>query len=118
MWRTDVGVVNPIPSAGVPDLLKIRISRYKTNSDLDEALRQLLALPQVKEGADHLALKRISMSLLVASRFNGGPSRIDVDIRNASLREALNALVRAHGRAVWNTASPAAMELMSSLSSS
>jgi hypothetical protein len=98
----DRGVVNLIPITGEPDLLKVRIARYKTNADLDEALRQLLALPQVQQTAHRLGLTRNSMTLLVGpSPFSGGPSRVDVDIRDTTLREALNAIVKAHGRAVW-----------------
>lgn len=101
-WQTETGVINLIPSAGEPELLKTRIRRFKTNTDLNDTLRQLLALQPVKQAADRLGLRQTSLSLLVGSSpLNGGPSRISVDVYDGTLRKALNALVKAHGRAVW-----------------
>jgi hypothetical protein len=101
-WQTEAGVINLIPSDGEPELLKTRIGRFRTDTDLDETLRQLLALQQIKQGADRLGLRQTSMRLLVGpSRSDGSPSRISVDLYDGTLRQALNALVKAHGRAVW-----------------
>lgn len=101
-WQSDSGVINLVPFAGEPDLLKVRVRRYRVNADLNEALQQLLALPEIKEGTSRLGLKRNTVKLLVGpSPFYDSPSRISLDVSNVTLREALNALVRAHGRAIW-----------------
>jgi len=101
-WQMDRGVVNLIPRTGEPRLLKARINRYRTATNLNEALRQLLALPEVKAEASKLGLKLSSGGLVLGpGPSNGGPSQVSVDVKNVSLRGALNALVRAHGRAVW-----------------
>src|SRR5712692_4352376 len=44
-WQMDGGVVNLVPRTGEPRFLKLRIKRYQTKTNLNEALRQLLALP-------------------------------------------------------------------------
>lgn len=103
-WQSEQGVINLIPTAGEPDVLKIRIRefRVKNTQSLDLILEQLLALPEVK--ADLIG-RRVNQGL----RFGGlsSPNRgqqLRVSVRDATLREALNALSRAHGRAVWSYA--------------
>jgi hypothetical protein len=100
--RVENGVVNLLPAKGEPPLLKVRLKQFKVNADFNRALDQLLALGEVKEGAARLGLKRNTMTLLVGpSPIGSRTSTIELDLRDVSLREALNALARAHGRAVW-----------------
>jgi hypothetical protein len=101
-WQIASGVVNLLPARGEPPLLKIRIRQFKVNTDLSRALDQLLALGEVRAGAARLGLKQNTMTLLVGpSPIAGKSSSIEVNVQNVSLREALNDLVRAHGRAMW-----------------
>jgi len=101
-WQIDKGVVNLIPRTGEPAVLKVRIKQYRTKTTLNEALRQLLRLPEVKTEAARIGLKITSGGLLLGpSPYYGGPSEVSVDVKDLNLREALNALVRAHGRAIW-----------------
>jgi hypothetical protein len=101
-WQIDTGVVNLLPSAGEPDLLKVRIRQFKTTATLTEALRQLLGLPEVTQGSIRLRLKQSTTTLLVGpTTIRGRPVPITVDVRDVTLRQALNALARANGRAIW-----------------
>src|SRR5882672_10486702 len=91
-----------MPAEGVPALLNIRIRHYKVDTDLSQALLALLRSPEVSNGASSLGLKLKTGGLLV------GPSpiypfslRIKVDVSDITLRDALNELVRVHGRAIW-----------------
>jgi hypothetical protein len=101
-WQNEKGIINLLPAEGEPVLLNVRIRHYKVDADLNQALRELLRLPEVTSGASSLGLKLNTARLLV------GPSpiypfslRIKVDVSDITLRDALNALVRAHGRAIW-----------------
>lgn len=101
-WQIENGVVNLLPVQGEPPLLKLYINQFKVKADLSRALDQLLALREVREGAARLGLRQNTMTLLVGpSPIGGKSSAIEVDVRNVNLREALNALVKAHGRAIW-----------------
>jgi len=101
-WQMKKEVVNLMPSSGIPDLLKSHIRKFIVETDLDDAVRQLLMLPEVKQNMARLGLKRSSMTLLVGPGPSyGSPSKIKVYLHNVTLQEALNALVKAHGRAIW-----------------
>lgn len=102
-WQTESGVVNLLPAKSEPPLLKVRIKHFKVNTDFNRALDQLLALGEVREGAARLRLKRNTMTLLLGglSPIGSKTSTIELDLQDVSLREALNALVSAHGRAIW-----------------
>jgi hypothetical protein len=100
-WEVERGVINLIPRAREPEVLKIRIRefRVKNSPSLDLILEQLLALQEVKSDPNG---RRVNQGL----RYGGlsSPSQVQqlrLSVRNATLREALNAIVRAHGRAVW-----------------
>jgi hypothetical protein len=100
--QTDNGVVNLLPTKGEPPLLKVRIKRFKVNTDLNRALEQLLALEEVRDRSADLGLKQNTMTLLVGGTpIKSKSASIEIDLQNVSLREALNALVKAHGRAIW-----------------
>lgn len=100
-WEARSGVVNLIPRDGEAPLLGTRIR----NLDVTDAasiylpLSKLMSLPEVREMTAKLQLSdgtRFSvMSASVKSK------RYTVSCENVTLREALNAIVRAHGRAVW-----------------
>jgi hypothetical protein len=101
-WQDDNRVINLLPSTGEPELLKSRVRRFAVDSSLNEALRQLLTLTDVTQAATRLQLKRTSLKLLLGpSPFPNSPQRVKVDLSDITLRTALNALVRSHGRAVW-----------------
>jgi len=110
-WILEEGVVNLVPARGVPRLLGLRIARFdvKAGTDPRYAIQQLFDMPEVR--------KRMSELALTYPRFTSlqGPVRIakrdvkptetgtepQVHCQNVTLQAALNAIVRAHGRAVW-----------------
>jgi hypothetical protein len=101
-WRDERGVINLIPTSGEPDVLKIRFQefRVKNMSSLELILEQLLTLPEVQSDA-------IGRQVNQGLRFAGisSPSRgrqLSISIKDGTLRDALNAIVRAQGRAVWS----------------
>jgi len=101
-WQDERGVINLIPTSGEPDVLKIRFQefRVKNMSSLELILEQLLTLPEVQSDA-------IGRQVNQGLRFAGisSPSRgrqLSISIKDGTLRDALNAIVRAQGRAVWS----------------
>lgn len=104
-WNVDEGVVNFVPRDNEPLLLKSMVSRLEVrDAEPNEALFQLLALPEVDKVA------RVELGL---HSVTGGPypfmmdgskperKRLSLSLTNVTVREALNAIARAHGSAVW-----------------
>ena len=58
-WQMQDGVVNLLPAAGEPTLLKTRLNEFDLEDigSVREALARLLALPEVKKGMRDLHLK-------------------------------------------------------------
>lgn len=107
-WRLENGLINVFPRSGDPLFLALRISQLKVSEarSLDEALSEILALPEVQGRVVQLHMsegyRRIGMSDL--RRPGSAPineRRYSISLRNVTLREALNAIARLHGRAVW-----------------
>jgi len=107
-WQAENGVVNVVPKSGLPALLEACIVRFRAESvrSPGEALVKLIETPEVRE-----AMTRPD----VGSRlFRGGVGYYDpnpeasesvktfsVSRDNVTVREALNAIAREHGRAMW-----------------
>lgn len=102
-WQTERGTINLIPTAGEPELLKtqIREFRVKNSPSLDLTLEQLLALPEVKLNSDG---RRVNQGLRFGGLSSPRVQQLSISVRDVTLRGALNAIVRAHGRAVWSYA--------------
>lgn len=108
-WRLENGLVNVSPRSGDPLFLALLISQLKVTEarSLDEALSQILALPEVQRRVVQLHIsegysRRIGMSDLRrpgSARTN--EQSYSISLRNVTLRGALNAVARAHGKAVW-----------------
>lgn len=108
-WEIENGVINLVPRTGIPAFLNQRITEFKVENaeTVYEALDRLLALPEVQRSINELNL---------GSRlFRGGlgyfeppqmaersSRRLTVNRQNITLREALNAIARAQGNAVWS----------------
>ena len=70
----------------------------------NEALSQLLALPEVgKVATDELGLRTVTGGPYPFSMDGREPERkkVSLSLTNVTVREALNAIARAHGSAVW-----------------
>jgi hypothetical protein len=108
-WRFGHGVVNISPRSGDPALLSLRVSKVKVRAarSLSEAVNQLFAIPAVQNRMTELHLSsgptRTGIGDLKRPNSGGGnDGRLySLSLRNVTVREALNAIVRAHGKAVW-----------------
>lgn len=100
-WNIDEGVVNLIPTDDEPDLLKIQIKKFHLNGDLNIhlALEKLLRLPEVETRAAKINLNKIMYGGLQSPR--NTKSRLKFQLRNVTLRQTLNEIVRKDGIAVW-----------------
>jgi hypothetical protein len=105
LWDVEEGVVNLLPRGGEPSFLKLRVRRFKAEDvgTLNEALDQLLATPEVRSGVQSLALgpQVFRGGLGYYGPDENGGRKFSVSVENATVREALNAIVRAQGKAVW-----------------
>ncbi len=109
-WESDRGVINLTPAAGAPPLLDIRLARFRLQKvgSLGVALGRLLATPEVREGMTELNVQQGVLRVSgpgyyspPGDRGGAGVRKLEVGGVNLTVREALNAIVRAHGRAVW-----------------
>lgn len=107
-WRMEDGVVYAAPAASVPDMLGTHISEYafRKHEPLEAAVNRLLMKGEVARRAEQLGLGRAVVRLGMQAVSRHGP--VDksnespiMTIRQVKLYEALNAIVRSHGRGVW-----------------
>lgn len=100
-WISERGAINLIPLVGEPELLNIRIREFRVANatSLNLVLEQLLALPEVQA---HPVGRRVNRGIrLIIEPSSPNPEQVRLHVRDVTLREALNAIVRARGRAVW-----------------
>ena len=102
VWALQNDVVNLFPATGEPPLLQTRITRFRVKNVFSarEALSHLLALEDVRRGMDDLHLKH-GVAIIVSAE-SPYPTAFSVDCKDVTLREGLNAIARAQGRAVWD----------------
>ncbi len=108
-WEAADGTLNLLLRSGDPPLLKLRIRELKIDgvSSASLAIDQLRSRPDVRRRIRELGLTegvvRIGPSDL--SPPAAGPNqyvrKLSLDLKNVSLRQALNAIVQAHGQAIW-----------------
>lgn len=111
-WEIENGVVNLVPRTGTPAFLNQRITEFRVENaeTVYEALDRLLALPEVQRSINELNLGsrlfRGGIGYFEPSRRTEERSgrRLTVICENVTLREALNAIARAQGNAVWSYA--------------
>lgn len=99
--RKENGVINLILETGYPALLRTKLSSYQVDSapTTTVALEKLLSLPEFKEAASRLGLKP---ALSLGSFSYPRERKITLSLTNVTVYEALNAIARANGRAIWN----------------
>jgi hypothetical protein len=99
-WFDDDGVVNILPLSGEPALLTTRIKEfYVEDLSVDSALNRLLQLPEIRKKWEELGL---SSGIDFLGLRSPRPRKITMQCQDVTLREALNAIARTHGRAVWS----------------
>lgn len=100
-WQVQDGVVNLLPATGEPPLLKTHLNEFHIQdiSSAREALSWLLARPEVNKGMRDLHLKPGIAIVTGGSAPN--PPKFSVKQSGGTLRQALNAIAQAEGRAIW-----------------
>jgi hypothetical protein len=100
-WQVDDGVINLLPASDQPALLGTQIARFSAKKVLSarEALSHLLALDEMKSAMEKLGLKA-GIALFV-SPGSPHPKAFSVSVKDVTLRQALNAIARAQGTAIW-----------------
>ena len=101
-WQLTDGVINVLPVSGEPASLSTRIRELDVRNVTSASwpLGKLQALPEVKKAITDLRL-RWGVTLF-ASGQPPHPASFSVHCRDVTLREALNAIARAQGIAVWD----------------
>lgn len=100
-WRTDDGVINLLPKTGEPQLLHVLISEFSIDDATSAmaSLSQLLARPEITTAMTDL---KLDWGLQVGTfPSSPNPKKFSVHCKDVTLRQALNAIARMEGRAVW-----------------
>ncbi len=110
-WKIRDGVVNlDLPNNDLP-LLNVRVAKLEVTraKTLDEALNKLLTLPEVLAASSHAGSRLIQGGLysfnpsgdVTSDDVSENEKRFSVTCTDVTVRESLNAIVRAYGRATW-----------------
>ena len=108
-WQVDDGLVSVSLIDGPPPMLDFHISelRLRGARTTNEAVNQLFTIPEIQKRIEALRLNygfnRIGVSELRSpnSAFSTEIQQYNLTLKNITVREALNAIARAHGKAVW-----------------
>ncbi len=105
-WEVHEGVVNLVPAEGLPALLRLRIAEFdsKDAAYTQTAEAYLFGLPEVRNGAAKLGLTQVFCCGALSSVSPGPPTPqkpLNVLLKNVTVQDALNALVRINKRGVW-----------------
>jgi hypothetical protein len=109
-WQLEGGVVNLIPRSGSAALLDAKIRSFQLNTtdqkmDAHAVLYDIIRVPEVRQRAAELKLQPGMMQ--------GGPGVYDehpakrepvpimISLKDVSLREAFNSVVRTYGHTIW-----------------
>jgi hypothetical protein len=106
VWSFNSGVLNLEPSRGIPALLAMRLTNYDSESvtDAASAVTLLSSSPEVTGAANKLGLtQNVSGSALSGLPREPQPPKkpLDIHLKNVTLLDALNAIVRAQKMGVW-----------------
>lgn len=101
-WSVEDGVINALPIASEPVLLKTHIREFKVDkvAFASAALSKLMTTPEVKDSLNRLGLNE---ALKVGAFPLPNSRKVEriVQCNNVTLREALNVIARTFGNAVW-----------------
>ena len=101
-WDAEDGVINLIGAKQTPTLLEVRIDSLEVENatHLQSPVALLLSRPEVRRTLGELHLSE-GVRILTGPGSLAPPVSFTVNCRNTTVREALNAIVRAHGGAIW-----------------
>lgn len=107
VWTVKGGVPNLEPSSGVPALLSTRLRNYDSQdfADATSAITFLTSSPEVTRAASKIGLQQ---NVIVGALAGVGPGPVQpkrplgIRLRNVTLLDALNAIVRASKHGVWS----------------
>lgn len=105
-WEVKEGVIHLLPIGGVPSLLKVRIKGFDTGeaTDIETAATFLFALQDVRDAAATLGLSRNAIGTGPYAIIPGPhpePPRLGLHLRDLTVADALDALVRTNKRGIW-----------------
>jgi len=106
VWSFNSGVLNLEPSRGIPALLSMRLTNYDSENvtDAASAVTFLSSSPEVTSAANKLGLAH-NVSGNALSGLPGEPQPpkkpLDIHLKNVTLLDALNAILRANKKGVW-----------------
>jgi hypothetical protein len=101
-WEMDDGVINLLPVAGEPALLRTQIPAFDAD-DITSAWAVVGKIEQAQEVRKAMGDMELSWGLKVFSTlFSPNPKKFSVHFKGGSVREALNAAARAEGSAIWD----------------
>jgi len=108
-WETDKGVVNVLPIVNRQSILDLRIEAFSSRDakDVNLALEHLLQKSEIKERISQLGLTQAPREFGPTSVQKAGSEsispvkRVSVECKEATVRQALNSIARADGKAIW-----------------
>lgn len=105
-WRMREGVVNLEPSTGLPALLTTHLNTYDSQelTEPGSAVTFLSSSPEVTRSAAKLGLAHNVSGSALGSMAQGPPPQkkpLGIRLRDVTLVDALNAIVRANKHGVW-----------------
>jgi hypothetical protein len=103
-WEAQDGVVNLLPSNKYPAFLDIIIPEFGAkDTNVWLSINDLQQLPVFQQQATSFGYVNYTEPRLeIVSILSGGKTKnFNVHCKNSTVREILNSIVRAHGRAVW-----------------
>ncbi|HYM00228.1 MAG TPA: hypothetical protein VEZ90_14845 [Blastocatellia bacterium] len=100
-WELTDGALDLVPSSGDPALLRTRITHIHLRSVvLNNAIHQIISLPEVQQAAVNLGLTPGFVTLQGLAPL-AGRKTFNLSCKNVTVREALNAAALAEGRGIW-----------------
>lgn len=105
-WEVRDRLINVLPRSGLPPFFAVRIPKFEISGAKtpNEALFQLLAIPEVRQAQLNLGRHAVQGGVYPfcpQGCLGKNTKEISVSLKDVTVREALNAIARADGSAVW-----------------
>jgi hypothetical protein len=100
-WLDTDGVVNVIPKRDAKSILNLRLAHFRAqNADVAELSQMIASLPEVREWLVENRVTERSVHGLLGPV--APPVEVSLDLRNLTLRELLNSIVKQPGVSGWS----------------